>query len=212
MSNSIPDQRDFWDGRHSNELGEDRGVNPLAIVAEQSFRPHSIVLDLGCGRASDAVHFASKGHSVLATDFSEAVIDHNKKNLGSSGVDFRVSDLRQPLPAEPESFDAVYSSLALHYFDDKTTKGIFREIHRVLKTGAIFAFSCKSVNDQHFGEGSEIEKNVFISSKGHHRHFFSESYVKELLVDGFEIDLLEEVQEDYAGEDSHIIRCIAHKN
>jgi SAM-dependent methyltransferase len=211
MNNQIPDQREFWNRRHSSELAEDRDINPFAIVAEQSFRPHSTILDLGCGRASDAVYFASKGHSVLATDFSEAVIDYDKKALADSRVDFRVLDLSQPFPVQSEIFDAIYSSLSLHYFDDETTKRIFDEIRRVLKTGATFAFSCKAVNDQHYGEGSEIGKNIFVSSKGHLRHFFTESYVKELLAGGFEIDVLEEVEEEYVGDDSHIIRCIARK-
>ncbi|MBI2592303.1 class I SAM-dependent methyltransferase, partial [Candidatus Saccharibacteria bacterium] len=119
MNNSVPDQRDFWNRRHGNELEEDRDVNPFAVLVEQSFQPHSQVLDLGCGRASDAVYFANKGHSVLATDFSKTVIDHNKKTLSNSGVDFQVFDLRQQLTVGSESFDAVYSSLSLHYFGDK---------------------------------------------------------------------------------------------
>jgi ubiquinone/menaquinone biosynthesis C-methylase UbiE len=50
-------------------------------------------------------------------------------------VDFRQGDMAQPLPYRDASFDAVMSNVAMHMFDDQTSRHILAEMRRVLRPG-----------------------------------------------------------------------------
>lgn len=214
MSSDIPDQKVVWDKKHSNndQAHMREIVMPFAKVAEEYIEPKSNVLELGCGTGSSAIYFAgAKGCEVTATDISDVVIEQNKQYFSEPHVNFEVLDMQQPFPYADDAFDVVFANLAIHYFTHEDTKKVVTEIARVLKQDGIFAFACKSVNDFHYGGGEKIEENVFVSTKGHVRHLFSIQYTEELIKDLFNIELLEEVTEEYENQKSKIIRCIARK-
>lgn len=211
MSNAIPDQRPVWDKKHSagdHEMLRDI-PSPLAEIAEPYFSHNSYILELGCGVGRDAVLFAQRGHQVLATDGSEIVIRQNQRCLPKN-VRSEVLDMRKILPYEANSFDVVYANLSLHYYSHRKTQQIFQEIARVLKSGGVFAFACKSFDNLH-SEGIELEKDVFASPSGATIHLFSIHYAKELLGKVFQERYLDEVEEEYNGRYSKIVRCIAER-
>lgn len=209
----IPDQKDMWNKKHAAGEHETFRDNPstLALLTEPKLPSDSKILDLGCGVGRDAVFFAKKGHQVTATDFSDVIIQRNKELFKDSNVTFSILDMQKPLPYENSSFDVVFSSLSLHYYDHKTTQRIVEEAHRILSDGGLFAFACKSTHDFHHGNGKEVEESVFVSDKGHVRHLFSLDYAKELTAGLFLINYLDEVEEEYSGEKSVMIQCIAKK-
>jgi len=209
----IPDQKEVWDRKHLAGEHEHFRESPssFALVAESIFGPSSKILELGCGVGRDAVYFAEKGHDVVATDLSEVVIIQNRKVFDDSGVRFQVLDMRQPMPFDPESFDVVYANLSLHYYTDQDTRKIVQEVTRVLKPNGVLAFACKSTNDFHYGNGKEIERDVFVGKSGHVRHLFSIEYTQALLQDQFQIELIDEVTEEYSAQKSAMVRCIARK-
>jgi ubiquinone/menaquinone biosynthesis C-methylase UbiE len=51
---------------------------------EKFIRPNSYILELNAGTGIDALHFASRGHNVHATDLSDGMIAAIKKKTGSS--------------------------------------------------------------------------------------------------------------------------------
>ncbi|MEK7096202.1 MAG: methyltransferase domain-containing protein [Patescibacteria group bacterium] len=209
----IPDQKEMWNRKHKEGEHTSFQDDPssLALLAEPKFSEHSTILELGCGVGRDAAFFAQNGHKVNATDLSEVVIKQNQQRLVNLGIEFSTLDMQKPLPYPDSSFDTVYANLSIHYFEHKTTQEIIDEINRVLKPGGLFVFTCKSINDFHHGNGEEVEESVFVSPKGHVRHLFSISYTEELLANLFKIDLLKEVEEEYSGEKSVMIQCIAKK-
>jgi SAM-dependent methyltransferase len=210
----IPDQKTVWEKKHS--MGEHESFrgdpSPFAQIVAGKIAKRSKILELGCGVGRDAIFFASKNHIVIATDFSEVVIKRDAQIFHDSSVNFQVLDMSQTFPFEGGSFDVVYANLAIHYYLDTDTRKIVAEIARVLKSGDLFAFACKSVNDFHYGNGEEVEKDVFVSSKGHVRHLFSEEYARDLVKEKFEVIFLDEVVETYSGEKSAMVRCIARKS
>jgi SAM-dependent methyltransferase len=208
----IPDQRPIWDTKHQQrDHSILEGVpSPLAELAHDYFPDHATVLELGCGIGRDALFFASYGHHVTATDGSAVVIDQNKSERPNPLVDYSVVDMRNELPYDDSAFDVVYANLAMHYYSSKQTARIAQEIKRVLKSGGIFAFACKSYDSLHT-EGEEIEPNVFVSPTGATIHLFSEDYAKELLVQNFEVKHLDEIEEEFNGRTSKIVRCVAAK-
>ncbi|MBX4190959.1 class I SAM-dependent methyltransferase [Candidatus Saccharibacteria bacterium] len=209
----IPDQRPVWERKHA--AGEHDNLrhipSPLSELAEPYFPRQSRILELGCGVGRDAMFFVQKGHNVIATDSSETVIKQNRQHFTDENADFKILDMQEPLPYESESFDVVYANLSLHYYSDQTTKEIIEEIARVLKAEGILAFACKSYDDLH-SSGKEIGKNIFQWKLGVTIHLFSEEYAKSLVKDNFDIQHLDEVEEDYNGRYSRIVRCIAKKS
>lgn len=213
MNQDIPDQRSVWDGKHA--AGNHEPIrylsSSLAKLAEPKFPRHSKILELGCGVGRDAVMFEKKGHSVTATDISKVVVMQNEAKFADSSVEFVVLDMQKPLPYSSETFDVVFANLSLHYYTDRKTREILKEITRVLKNGGLLVFACKSVDDFHYGSGKEIEKDVFVSASGHVRHLFSIPYAKQLLEGNFDTELLEPAEGEYVGEKGHFVYCIARK-
>lgn len=209
----IPDQGAVWERKHS--AGEHEGLrhspSPLAKLAAPKLPQHSKILELGCGVGRDAIFFAKGGHSVIATDSSPTVIRQDRHHFSDLGIEFTVLDMQAPLPYPAESFDVIYANLSLHYYSHQKTREIIEEIADKLKSNGVLVFACKSVDDFHHGKGEEVEENVFVSPKGHVRHLFSTPYAKELLTGLFLIEYLDTVEEEYNGEKSNILRCIAKK-
>ncbi|HLZ56934.1 MAG TPA: class I SAM-dependent methyltransferase, partial [Ktedonosporobacter sp.] len=149
------------------------------------------VVELGCGEGTDAAYFAQQGLNVEGLDFSETALARGRQRYGYlAGLTLRVGDISQSLPYASGSLDGVYARLTLHYFTDKVTKAIFGEIWRVLKTGGLLAFMCKTTRDHHYGQGQEVEQDMFVFQDGHVRHFFSEEYARACLGSDFSIERL----------------------
>ncbi len=207
----IPDQTIVWNKKHGEGDHEMlRGSpSPLAEIAEPYFQRQSNILELGCGVGRDAVYFASKGHNVLATDSSDVVIGQNKQRSAVDGVEFALLDIQKEFPYEPESFDVVYANLALHYYSAEKTRETVASITQVLKTGGVLAFACKSKDEARTNGAKEVEDNVFVAPNGRALHLFSVEYARQLVADSFEVLHLDEVDEEYGGRESSIVRCIA---
>lgn len=206
------DQNALWDKAHQqNQVkhSSDEGTN-FAKEVESQIPKNSNILELGCGAGNDAAFFALAGHRVIATDFSQSAIDKNKEKYKEiPNLGFEVLDMENSFPFEDQSFDVIYARLSLHYFTDKKTKEIFSELSRVLKSGGTLVFICKSVDDPRYGEGREIEKDMFESN--HIRHFFSNEYAIECLGDKFKILKIENGEENFYNSVSAFVKVIAEK-
>lgn len=74
------------------------------------------LLDLGCGSGTYSVSFAEKGSHVVALDLSPTMISLAQERARRRGVeaDFRVADIREPLPFDDAGFDILFTATALH--------------------------------------------------------------------------------------------------
>ena len=99
------------------------------------------VLDLGCGAGPYSRWFAERGSQVSGLDLSETMLALATEKATERGVqiDFRIADIRDPLPFTDSEFDLVFSATALHYVEDLA--GLFREIARVTKRTGHFVAS-----------------------------------------------------------------------
>jgi ubiquinone/menaquinone biosynthesis C-methylase UbiE len=206
-------QKKYWDDLHQKGLMQNYALEPTDFAKEviELFPTKANVLDLGCGLGNDSLFFTKSSLKVTATDFSEAVI---KQNIGNNKMQgnllFRVVDMNQKLPFDNLEFDVVYARLSLHYFTDKITKQLFSEICRVLKSGGLFCFICKSIEDSLYGKGRKIEKDMYDLDK-HIRHFFSINYTKECLGDNYHLRQINSGHENFYGQKSGFIKVIAEK-
>lgn len=94
------------------------------------------LLDLGCGSGTYSVSFAEQGSQVVALDLSATMISLAQERAEKRGVkaDFRVRDIREPLPFDDAEFDIVFTATALHYVED--IGSFMREAARVMKPTA----------------------------------------------------------------------------
>jgi ubiquinone/menaquinone biosynthesis C-methylase UbiE len=209
----VTSQREIWDNRYQERVNAGLDAQPpteLAISAAALLATPSDVLEIGCGSGADAAHFARLGHRVVATDFSDALIDSNSERFADvDGLTFVVHDTSEPLPVPDTSHNLVYARLSLHYFDDSDTRRIFDEIARVLRPKGPLVFMCKSTDDRLYGQGEVVGPDMF---RSHHlRHFFSEAYTRDVLAARFDIETLVMRSGELYGEPSAWVEVVAKK-
>ncbi|GAC1414142.1 MAG: class I SAM-dependent methyltransferase [Candidatus Doudnabacteria bacterium] len=95
------------------------------------------VLCLGCGSGEECAYLKEQGaNKVLGIDISKGLIEQARYTYPQ--VEFKVMDMEN-LSFEDNSFDFIYSSLALHYSEDWNK--VLKPAHKLLKPGGKFLFS-----------------------------------------------------------------------
>ena len=188
---------DFWDQffRQRRESGDDLDcaglwTRPfLAPLREAGVRT---VLELGCGTGNDAARLAGEGYSVTAVDLSGEAIRQARARFGSLAR-FLVADMTRRLPFPDGSFDAVMSNVAMHMFPDNETRAVFTQVGRLVRAGGLFAFHVNSLEDRpmraHALPARELEPDYVAEESGQTVHFFSETYLRELLAGWQQVQL-----------------------
>jgi SAM-dependent methyltransferase len=99
------------------------------------------VLELGCGGAQCSIAFAKQGATAIGVDFSAQQLAFARRLCEREDVrvELRQGDLADLAFLRAESIDLVFSSYAFGYVDDLNR--VFRQVNRVLKSGAPMVFS-----------------------------------------------------------------------
>lgn len=99
------------------------------------------ILDLGCGYGWHCIYFARHGAAeVTGIDLSEKMLEVARRK--SRGMKIRYQRCAmEDVDFPGESFDLVFSSLALHYVEDY--EALVKKIGKMLKPGGMFLFSCE---------------------------------------------------------------------
>lgn len=104
-------------------------------------RPGELVLDLGCGPATQLSVIARLNPDVrfVGVDLAAPMLETGRGHLEAEGirnVELRVADITDLAAFEDRSVDAVTSTLALHHLPNTDAlHTTFREVRRVLKPG-----------------------------------------------------------------------------
>ncbi len=203
-----------WNAQHAKYAHTDWINKPtlFAQFASPFFLDKGKLLDLGCGQGQDSRYFAGLGYEVTALDFSEEGIKFAKEKSAEYVIDYWVRDMGEHLPFEDNSFDVVYSHLAIHYFSKGKTEAIFRELKRVLKSGGVLALFVNSVNDPEYGTGTKIEDEFFQIGDIQKRYFSEhslKSYVEDM--EAVVLDEKGETYKDRAKSVNNLVRFIGKK-
>lgn len=144
-------------------------------------------LELGCGIGQYSKRLMEYGYEVTSTDISETALREVKKFNKNT----KIVDMTERLPFESETFDLVFASLSIHYFDDKTTKQLVSEIKRVLKNDGLFIGSVngtealKVINEA----AIKIEENFYLNKYKYIRLFDKEEIKKYLSI--FQLQIID---------------------
>lgn len=102
------------------------------------------VVDLGSGAGNDvfvARSIVGEEGKVIGLDFTQEMIDKanaNKTKTGYTNVEFKIGEI-ESMPFKNDFADVVISNCVLNLVPDK--RKAFKEIHRILKSGAHFCVS-----------------------------------------------------------------------
>jgi 2-polyprenyl-3-methyl-5-hydroxy-6-metoxy-1,4-benzoquinol methylase len=104
-----------YDGPAGNNALIQRMRAQMWQALTTTFAPGARLLDLGCGTGIDAAYLAANGYSVLATDWSPAMVERTQDRIAENGLGQQASarhlgiqDLQQ---LAGEEFDGIYSDL-----------------------------------------------------------------------------------------------------
>jgi len=137
---------EYWKNMYSKSNAFGSGETKLAKMALEYIKNEKIdnILELGCGQGRDSTFFAEKKYNITAIDFSKKAIDFLKTLTEDrfSNLNMLVQDIRKKWEIN-QSFDFVYSNLALQFFDEIELSDIFEKVHQHLNSDGFFIFSTK---------------------------------------------------------------------
>ena len=109
------------------------------IFSNYKIEPGMKILELGCGTGDmwknreDLISVCSK---IILSDFSSAMVDKAKENIGEkTNIEYKIIDI-QDIPFEDDTFDVVIANMMLYHVPD-IDKGL-KEVRRVLKSDGFF--------------------------------------------------------------------------
>lgn len=161
----------------------------MPLLAERGARR---VLDLGCGTGNDTLRLGTAGLDAIGLDFSvQALSQAQAKNPAAPWI---AADAAVTLPFADGCLDAIMSNVAVHMFDDRTTRRLFAELRRVVPPGGLLLLHVNSLDDRplrarHHPPDRELEPDFVLENDGQTMHFFSEEYLRTLLADWGSVDL-----------------------
>ncbi len=118
-------------------LQREVGARLLERVAFFEHQP-DVVLDLGSGTGQSALTDEFGSANVISMDWSTAMLKASSKP--KTNRDWQVCADMHSLPLAARSVDLVFSNLALPWSNELAV--VFEELRRVMKAGALLAFSC----------------------------------------------------------------------
>lgn len=188
---ALRDQRRHWDRWHRRHA---HACHPGHAQASRKYFLTALdmtdgdVLELGCGQGRDAIaladasmHVVGVDHSPVAIGVAEDLVAQRTETSGS--VTLHLADYFEFLrTCASATFDGIFSHLALHYFDESSTRALFTELARVVRPQGVLLFTVRAAGDPLDGHGAAIAPSVYVRN-GHLRHFFAEDLVHDLLAD-----------------------------
>ena len=207
-SSEEEDRESFWNRLYSSDL-EKTVPDSWLESCMHFFNKESSILEIGCGEGILSEYLLKKGFNILSTDISGSVLSRLKSRVPEASV--LKLDLNQPLPFGSFSFDIIIADLCLHYFSDRETSGILKELRRILSEDGHLLARVNSEKDLSYGAGKgvEIEKG-FYNQNGHYKRFFSREMVKYFFKEWKTLSISEETTSKYIYE-KHVLQIIAEK-
>ena len=186
----LEDPRAVWDRRFARHEPErslrsyepwlDRWADRLDTARGEG------VLDLGCGVGLDARYLSRRGLAVVGVDFSPEALRAARR--AAPAADFRLADLRDPLPFADGRFGAIVANLSLHYLRRAATERIVGEVRRCLRAGGHLLARVNSTGDVNYGAVGhpQVEPGCFVVD-GVQKRFFDRADLERLFARGWDV-------------------------
>ena len=173
----------------------------IDILAER-LHENSIVLDLGCGPGVPITKELARHFKVVGIDLSQNQIDLAKK-LVPEGEFHKMDMTKMTFP--PESFDGIFSYLAIIHVPREQKAGLFADIHKILKPNGLLLIAIGCDDWISTPEDDFMGEPMYWSQFGKER---TEDMIKET---GFEILQASVEYSEFDGEEEHHFFVLAKK-
>ena len=207
-----------WDGYYTSKAENNDDLNPEGMWAQAwlpLLAPYHVktLLDLGCGTGGDSLVLARRGYQMTGLDYSKTALlrARTKAEAEGAAIQFVQGDMAKPLPFTDGALDGVMSNVAMHMFDDATTRRIVGEVQRIIAPNGLFCFHLNSIEDMpcralRYQRVREIEPNYWLEAHGQTMHFFDEATLRSVFA-GWKMLHLEhrELRDVQTGE---IFKCV----
>ena len=199
---------------HTGRISRDSIDNALMKNGYHLADFHDI-LDFGCGCGRILRHWKSlKGPRLHGTDYNSQLIDWDKRKLGGF-AEFKTNHLAPPLDYPDVQFDFVYALSVFTHLPENLQHDWMRELARVLKPRGLLLITLHGESRLHqlqpeerqqFLSGQMVVKQPGAAGSNFCGSYHPESYVRNILSQGFEvIDYIPEGARD-ADQDIYLLR------
>jgi ubiquinone/menaquinone biosynthesis C-methylase UbiE len=133
-----------------------------AVLAASAVRPGDAVLDLGCGTGQISLPLAAHGADVVGIDVSPSMADRLRAEAGRRGLR-SVTAVAMPiekLVLQPETYDLIVSSYALHHLRDPDKARLVQACYHWLRPGGRLVIA-----DMMLGRGGSARDREIIRAK-----------------------------------------------
>jgi len=147
------------------------------------------IVDLGCGNARDAKHFAKK-HLVYGVDqiIDEEVVNSNKSSL----LKLVEQDFVYDNYDFGKKIDVFYSRFTIHSITQKDQKTLLPKVYDFLQSGGLFCIEARTTKDPKFGIGKHVSDTTYFND-GHTRRFInSQEFLNTTMLMGFKLKYFNE--------------------
>lgn len=162
----------YWKEHISKKLDIDMWIDGYREYFEKTGK----CLDLGCGIGQYSKRLMEYGYQVISSDISDIALNEVKK----LNPNIEKLDMSKPLKYTDNSFDLVFSSLAIHYFSEEITTQLVNEIYRILKPGGKFIGSVNGLEGYNAIKDSAVKlEDNFYLNKDKYIHLFDDNELRK---------------------------------
>lgn len=198
----------YWEKYYAKNAGNET-PSPFAKFVLDELEITGSLLELGCGNGRDSLHFAKYGVAVHGIDQCENTVAR-LNGLERVNTKFEVKDFTSL--DDLGLYDYVYSRFTIHSISSEQATNTYNWVYNHLNKNGLFLIEVRSVNDEFYGQGEEVERDAFVSD--HYRRFIRlDEILAELKEMGFEVIYSIESKglAVYKNEDPAVIRIFAKK-
>lgn len=203
----------YWNEYYKNQFAQNRmegGMESPSLFAramlENYMEKGNALVELGCGNGRDSLYFAENGMNVTGIDVSEVAIRELQKRNTNHCI-FICDDFVNAEAIYQIQYDYCYSRFTLHAINAEQEAQILDKAYKMLKSKGFLFIEARSIRDEKYGKGQEVEKNAYIHD-GHYRRFIDPVELKGKLENlGFAIVEMEE-SDKFAPSHSERTVCV----
>lgn len=151
------------------------------------------VLELGCGNGRDSLFFLQNGMHVTGIDASDVSINRlNQQTLDCARAFFLCDDFTKCRAVFQRQYDFIYSRFTLHAITYEQETEMFYNLRDALKDDGRIFIEARSIHDDLYGLGKQVDKHTFIYNDHMRRFIDKEDLIRKLAGMGFDVLRCEE--------------------
>lgn len=202
----------YWNNYYNKNLAP-KEPSPFAKEVLSKLEKDKKLIELGCGNGRDSIYFADNGINVTVIDQCETSIENLRKSTNKETLKFYSDNFIDSNLLKKNKYDYVYSRFTMHSISEIQQEESLINAYKSLNDNGVLFIEVRSIKDNIFGMGVEVERNAYIYNDHYRRFIVKEEILDKLIEIGFKIKFADENNgyAKYKNDDPVVIRVIAEK-